>query len=159
MTYKVTEQPNTNPRAVTITNTTTGEAETVTVNTTATQHEWALKTAREHFEANPTIINYTPHDINIYNEDSKYMRTYPSQGMIRLRRKEKLVTTMNNIPVWSITHEATPETLPPPLPYTYFVVSSVVAEAHPHRKDFLTPHKLVKDSHGKIIGTKGLRTR
>lgn len=154
--YTIVEHPETEPRAITITKNATGEAETVTVNTTTTQHTWALTAAREYFENNPTILNYTPHDVHIIR-NGETIATFPTKGSIRIKRHEHQTTQYYGIPVYQVTQDPNPSHLPAPLPYTKFIVSSIVAEAHPHRRDFITPHKLVKDSSNRIIGTEGFR--
>lgn len=46
--------------------------------------------------------------------------------------------------------------LPPVQPDTHYVVSRVVLEACPERTDLLIPHRLIRDSAGRVIGCEAL---
>lgn len=103
------------------------------------------------------IINLTPHAIHILGKEGEVLRTYPSQGAIRLAQQ-----TINLEPA----EDGTPLTktqyldgaLPEPQEGTIYIVSLPVAQyaLTKGRKDFVVPNDLVRDDEGRIIGCKNL---
>lgn len=49
-----------------------------------------------------------------------------------------------------------PVDLPDPAPGVYYVVSRMVADAAPDRRDLLIPHGMVRDDAGRVIGAEGV---
>lgn len=116
-----------------------------------------------------TIINMTPHTINLYlitdceevvkgtyksltlKEGAKPLMIYPSQGVARATSKRELVYTINNIPVYTTTY-GEPEGLPEPASNTYFIVSALTAQAAVGRKDLLIIDGAVRNAEGQIVG-------
>lgn len=110
------------------------------------------------------ILNYTPHDIKLFTEDEKtVLAVYPTIGILRVStaRKYEQVEGFNLCPLFSINFGKVEEKdLPEVKENTYYLVSSLVQQAHPERKDFLAPNTnsdsygAVRDSKGFIIGVK-----
>jgi len=103
-----------------------------------------------------TYTNTTPHAINVLNDENELIMEIPPSGMtIRLDQTEELVTTIpvgdTELDILNIKFKANEE-LPLPLPRHFFIVSQVVANAHPERADFLMVARTVRDDKGRIIG-------
>ena len=101
-----------------------------------------------------TIINTTPHNVNICDDNGKVVNTFPkSDNPIRLETSTNRLGDINGIPVSNVVFGGT--ILPIFCTDTYFIVSALVKNAYPDRQDFLVPHDLVRDADGNIIGCKG----
>lgn len=110
------------------------------------------------------ILNYTPHDIKLFAEDEKtVLAVYPTVGILRVSttRKYEQVEGFHLCPLFSISFGKVEEKdLPKVKKDTYYIVSSLVQQAHPERKDFIAPNTnsdsygAVRDSKGYITGVK-----
>lgn len=100
------------------------------------------------------IINLTPHKVVIVGEDNFPIIEYPSQGIARVSQLTEPVGTINNVPLFRVSLGDV-ENLPEPQENTFYIVSRMVAEALPHRKDLLIPTELVRDQEGRVIGCRG----
>lgn len=99
-----------------------------------------------------TIINTTPHNVNICN-NGKVVNTFlKSNNPIRLNSVSNKIGDINGIPVNSVTFGSVD--LPSFQEGTYYIVSSLVKNAFPDRSDLIVPHDLVRDGDGNIIGCK-----
>ena len=96
------------------------------------------------------IINLTPHSVRILDSDNNVVREYKSEGVIRLSEKRSKITEIDGIALFQKTFGTTD--LPEPQPNTYYIVSSLVAQMFPNRKDLLIPDQIVRDKDGRIIG-------
>ena len=101
------------------------------------------------------IINLTPHDVNIVTTDGENVTTFPSEGVVRVSTKSSQIKTIAGIPVYSTTYGAV-EGLPEVQVGIYYIVSMLVKQAEPDRKDLLSPSQLQRDDKGRIIGCLGL---
>lgn len=101
-----------------------------------------------------TILNYTPHEINIITEDGKTYN-FPSIGNARCNQTTIAAGTIGNIPISSTTFGKI-EGLPEEKPNAYYIVSRLVKQACPNRRDLLVPNEIIRDETGKIIGCKSL---
>lgn len=101
------------------------------------------------------IINLTPHDVNIVRGDGSKVKTFESQGVTRVSTTSKLKTRFNGVNIYT-TEYGQVENLPEESDDTYYIVSMLVKQACPNRKDLLSPSQLVRDTEGKIIGCLGL---
>jgi hypothetical protein len=108
------------------------------------------------------IVNLTPHDINIIANGKTI--TLKRDGSIA-RIEEGAASEMNvlwdgtnPIPVYGVEYGKILG-LPAPNPGTFYVVSSMIAEAAKAlgRKDVLSPYGLVRDEKGVVVGAKGLK--
>jgi len=104
------------------------------------------------------LINLTPHEITIVGEDGKVIATIsPSGSVARVKTTQTIIGQVNDIPIVR-TFFGDVEGLPEPEPNTVFIVSSMVAQAVPHRDDVVapdtSPNGVVRDEEGRIVGVK-----
>jgi hypothetical protein len=97
------------------------------------------------------IINLTPHAIT----DVVTNKTFPPSGTVaRVATTQTQVGDLDGIPLFSTTYGDIQD-LPPQQDDTYYLVSLLVKQALPYRKDLLSPSTLVRDDKGNPIGCKG----
>lgn len=116
------------------------------------------------------VINCTPHDVAIYSSADCYMyngslylregdeeypeplRVYPAaKKPARVTFKQKLDGMADGILIyWWAPKKIV--TLPEPKPGTYYIVSKIVAQAWPARKDLIFPGTMVHDADGRVVG-------
>ena len=106
------------------------------------------------------VINLTPHDIHIVGSDGKVIKTFPSEGVIRLSQKSEVVGYLalengERIPLTK-TSFGEAEGLPEQKKGTIYIVSSLVCQAYPDRQDFFIPDQTVRDEKGRIVGCRSL---
>ena len=99
------------------------------------------------------IINKTPHAVYILNSsDHSILRVFPkSNGMIRVNEIVEDVGEIDGIPISVTTWGETSE-IPEYTEGTYYIVSQLVKNALPKRKDLLVPKGAVRDDKGNVIG-------
>ena len=102
------------------------------------------------------LVNLTPHEINIYDENGKnLLAKLPSEGVARCSVQSRIVGWDLTIPLFSSTiGEVTG--LPEHDPEKIYIVSLLVRQALPNRRDIASPGELVRDENGNPIGCKGL---
>ena len=104
------------------------------------------------------IINLTPHTLNLI-VNNKEVRILPSGIIARCEvTRQQIDSIMFNdveIPV-NRTIFGRVENLPEPKKDTIYVVSSLVAQAVPHRNDVFIPDDTIRDEQGRIIGARAL---
>lgn len=101
------------------------------------------------------IINLTPHLITLINAHGG-TRVIPSDGRVpRVAATRNVVDQVAGVPVVEVTTGAV-EGLPDPAPGTVLIVSRMVAEAAPHRRDLVAPDELVRDDAGVVVGCRQL---
>ena len=98
------------------------------------------------------LINLTPHDINVL--ENGVIKTYPTTGDVaRVDVRNELAFTVNGAPVNRPTYGAV-EGLPLyQKEGMYYIVSMLVRQSQPHRKDLLSPDSgptAVRNSAGQI---------
>jgi hypothetical protein len=101
------------------------------------------------------IINLTPHEVNIRNEKGEEIKSFPSEGVVRLSTKVEKLRPLYGIPITK-TVFGFPEGLPRYQPGRYYIVSQLVKSALPGRGDLLVPAELVRNDKGQIIGCRSL---
>ena len=112
------------------------------------------------------VRNYTPHDINVYDDENNVVVTYPSMGVARVTEKKYHAETID-VRRWNgnkfipITYKSFGEVTGLPndkyangRPVLY-IVSGYVKSALPDRHDLITPDDPVRDADGRIIGCRG----
>ena len=113
------------------------------------------------------VINMTPHAVRVFlDADGVNVHTYmPSGKSIRLESETYKVGEIDGVPIIRtiygnpvIVADGVSEELYFEAPGVYYIVSAMVAQALPHRKDLLVPAEQVRDSDGKIIGCRSLGT-
>ena len=113
------------------------------------------------------IINCTPHNINIYNtadccmlNGSLYLRegdpeplcVYPAaKKPARAIYVQKPVGTVDGYQIYRWTPDEI-FNLPEPEPGTYYIVSKMLAQACPERKDLIFPGTVVRNESGDVVG-------
>ena len=107
-----------------------------------------------------TIINATPHDIVIFDNDGRIICNIPAAPYEALARasetRELDFTTREGVPVYyKSTKVCNP--LPAPKPNTYYIVSTQYARnCMDDRNDILVVDQQVRDSSGRVIGCRSL---
>lgn len=106
-----------------------------------------------------SIINLTPHELRLHDEDGRLVATVPPSGQIvRVRtRPVRIGQTEEGVPMF-VTVYGDVEGLPEPKPNTIYVVSGLVRE-HPSvaaRDDVFSPGRLLRDDAGRVVGAVGL---
>ncbi len=99
------------------------------------------------------ILNYTPHDINIYEGDN-LKETLHQDGIIRLKEENILIGYIGKYPVYSKQFSIEDE-LPPEKDGVVYIVSSIVATAFKNkRNDLYVVNETVRNSSNQICGCK-----
>lgn len=117
------------------------------------------------------IVNLTPHDVDIYNAtdcllnvgrlylhekaDMEYpepLRVYPAaKEPARMHFVQRDPGTADGILVYCWASYGITG-LPEPKPDTYYIVSKILAQACPERKDLIFPGTLVYDAEDNVVG-------
>ena len=99
------------------------------------------------------IINKTPHAVYLLDSvDHSILRVFPkSNGMIRVNEIVTDIKEIDGVPISSTTWGETNE-IPDYIEGTYYIVSQLVKNALPKRKDLLVPKGAVRDDKGNVIG-------
>ena len=102
------------------------------------------------------IVNLTPHDISVLDEDNALIWRYEkSDSPARCSVNRHRVGEIGLIPLYE-SEFGKVENLPEPQKGTWFIVSRIVAEAMKGiRNDLIIPDDTVRDDEGRIIGCKG----
>lgn len=109
---------------------------------------------------NATIINLTPHAVNIVNDDNSIATTIPASGNVaRCSQTIDIVGALTLgsvvIPISASSYGEVVD-LPDPQDNTYYIVSRLVMSACPTRQDLLVPNDLVRNDAGQVIGCRSL---
>lgn len=120
-----------------------------------------------------TIINLTPHQINLYSvndctevqsgsykslvlrEGAKAIATYPSMGVARATASKAVVDQLEiagQVVAINATTYGEPEGLPDAVEGTYYIVSALTAQAARDRHDLLIVDGTVRDADNRICG-------
>lgn len=107
-------------------------------------------------EADMKIVNCTPHAVTIVDAEGKVLRAIESNGKpIRLKSETVRDGEVDGIPL-SRTVFGEPENLPEPEKGTFYIVSQIVKNACPERKDLVVPAEVLRDEKGIILGCQSL---
>lgn len=102
------------------------------------------------------IVNLTPHTVNIMPDGPDgEVTSIPSSGEARAQTTREKAGTINGIQVYRTKFGAV-EGLPEPQEGTIYIVSSITAQAVPHRDDVFIPDDIVRDEQGRVIGCRAL---
>lgn len=105
--------------------------------------------------ANIKITNCTPHACNIVRKDGSVL-DIPASGIIpRLSQTQSVVEVIDGIEITRQSFGAV-ENLPAPQEGVRLIVSRMVAQAFPERRDLLVPGPLVRGDNGQPVGCQGL---
>lgn len=101
------------------------------------------------------LRNFTPHEINLFDDNGEPLFGMPSEGNARCEVVRILVGEDSGIKLYASQYGEV-SGLPDPEEGTIYIVSLVVRAARPGRKDLASPAELVRDPAGKPMGCKGL---
>lgn len=101
-----------------------------------------------------SIINLTPHKINIYNEQRELVQSIPSSGVARCTVEKKLIMKIGLIDLYE-TIFGEVEGLPP-FDGDVIIIVSMLARQASKRGDLVSPGELLRDDNGYPIGCIGL---
>lgn len=103
-----------------------------------------------------TVINCTPHEINVLNDQGTY-NSFPLSGIVaRCAQTETHVGYLSDMNVTSQSFGEV-ENLPPKRKGNIYIVSRLVAEAMKgQRDDLYFPGPLIRDDNGNVIGCQSL---
>ena len=105
------------------------------------------------------MLNRTEHEVKIFNTvgaiiPDKVLEQYTGEP-IRVSCESRKVGTIEGVDIYeNVYGEVTG--LPEYQEGTYYVVSAMVRQALPHRKDLLSPGQLIRNEAGQPIGCLGL---
>jgi NAD(P)H-dependent flavin oxidoreductase YrpB (nitropropane dioxygenase family) len=109
------------------------------------------------------VINLTPHEVKLMDDDGNVVASLPSEGVARARQTDEVVGEVEiegfTVPVVKTTF-GEPEDLPEPTEGVVYVVSVVTANAARAigrtTDDLLITSGPVRDADGRIIGCRQL---
>lgn len=97
------------------------------------------------------LVNLTPHQINIV-QGSEVCSVPPSGVVARCEQQEKFIGKLEGaIPVTRLAMGEVQD-LPEPKHGVTYIVSHIVLQKCPDRKDLVKPGQPVRDAEGKVIG-------
>lgn len=106
-----------------------------------------------------TIINLTPHPINIIDEEGNIIKVFESAGAARATQEDVEIGMLEGIPIIETTFGKIVD-LPEYSQGTYYIVSAITAKAASlsgrSTRDLLLTGKTVRNSDGQIIGCQAL---
>lgn len=104
------------------------------------------------------LVNLTPHDVNIQNLDGTFQTVWRNEAM-GVARVEMISSQIQRYPLACAQTTVVKSKvigLPEPVFGVVWIVSAMVREACPDRKDLASPGELIRDEKGNPIGCKGL---
>jgi len=117
------------------------------------------------------LVNLTPHPMSIYTTGTPervspenvtpivVIPPSPNHEPARLGQRPTRADDIGiGLPVQRVIFgqwDGQPNGLPPARPGIWYIVSTLVALAHPHRDDLLVPYGTVRDLDGNVIGSTG----
>jgi len=103
------------------------------------------------------LINLTPHPIVTKAPNGKE-RVYPPTGPVaRVIEMREEIGKIDDVPLYRMGYGKV-EGLPRPLRGCWMVVSTLVRQAWPDRRDLVSPGEMVRDQHGAVIACKAFYT-
>lgn len=105
---------------------------------------------------NTQIINRTPHDIDIVDDDGNLIVRHKSTGAARVEQDTMFIGFTSDGTAFFKSTFGEVIGLPEEAVGTIFIVSSIVKAALPERKDLVVPTGFVRNDRGTIIGATGL---
>ena len=101
------------------------------------------------------IVNLTPHEVKVLDDDDNVIATFPSVGVARARQHDVPAGEIESIPVVK-TEFGEASGLPEPTEDAVFIVSRITVEAARAQgrttDDLLTTSGAVRDDQGRIVG-------
>jgi hypothetical protein len=103
----------------------------------------------------PTLVNRTPHVVRILVGEEAIRTIEPTFPTPRTASTRMQFSIVDGIPVDRVIYGGVVD-MPPAEPGVFLIVSLMVAQALPERKDLLVPGEVVRDAAGTIVACKGL---
>ena len=102
------------------------------------------------------LINLTPHEIKIVGTSGEPLAVLPPSGSVaRVAVTREIVGDVGGVPVFRTAYGAVTG-LPDEQPGMALVVSAIVRQAVPGRRDVFSPGELVRGVDGQPTGCRGL---
>ena len=103
------------------------------------------------------IVNLTPHQLMVFDAagESLLATIEPTAPAARCSTKSETAGQVNGLPLFTTSYGEVAD-LPEQQADTMLVVSLVVRQACPDRKDLASPGELLRDANGQPRGCKGL---
>ncbi len=101
---------------------------------------------------NVQFVNLTPHDVNIQNLDGTMMVIPPDGTVARLPMHSEVKQILNGVEFRKSTKGTA--NVPDPVSGVIWIVSAMVRESFPDRKDMVSPGELIRDAKGNPVGCK-----
>lgn len=103
------------------------------------------------------IVNLTPHNVVICDDDGNIIKTYAASGKVaRVVTNPGKTYFIDEVPTREVESSTTIGLLPPE-EGTLYIVSRITLVHHPDRKDLIAPIDRVFGYGGKIIGCRGFQ--
>lgn len=103
------------------------------------------------------FVNLTPHAVTIIAGGKILLRIAAGEECARVGVTQEKVGEIEGIPVFKTVYDKMISGLPAPQAGTYYIVSTLVAQAAKDRDDLIVPANLVRDEHGVVIGAEGFQ--
>ncbi|MEY9211036.1 hypothetical protein NI17_012335 [Thermobifida halotolerans] len=101
------------------------------------------------------LLNLTPHEVTVFADGTRVVRRYPAAARpVRVPVTRVCVGLVDGVPL--VRQYYGRAALPEVCPGTWYIVSALVAAAHPERRDLLVPTDLVRAADGTVIGCRAL---
>ena len=105
---------------------------------------------------NVKLVNLTPHNINVMDENKNILQVIESSGIARCKEIIKVTGSINNVDIIEKSFGEV-EGLLSVNKNTYYIVSMLVATAlKGQRSDLLIPGNVVRNEKGQVIGCTSL---
>lgn len=101
------------------------------------------------------LVNLTPHALTVFDADNNPITFPKCDAPVRVTVSAEVAYTVGGIEISTVVYGDV-YNLPDSKPDTYYIVSTLVRQALPTRKDLLSPGELVRDENGNPIGCRGL---
>lgn len=97
------------------------------------------------------VINLTPHDVNICDENGRITKTYRASGMVaRADNNYEIIDDVNGVPLLTRAGNNVID-LPRPKEGVMYIVSNIILDYCHDRKDLIAPAWQVKYD-GRVVG-------
>ena len=97
------------------------------------------------------VINLTPHDVNICDDEGRFIKIYRANGKVaRVNNGYEAIDYVNDIPLLTRA-DLTVIDLPEPREDTMYIVSNIILGYCPDRMDLIAPALQVKVN-GRVVG-------
>lgn len=99
-----------------------------------------------------SVVNLTPHAINLHRQDGSITVFEPSGKVARVDARRFQRGALCGAPVYQVEYGQITDLPDPTSINTIYIVSRIVREAARDRGDLVVPDDLVRDANGAVIG-------